>query len=67
MVFLPEACDHILTSPSENANHSEGLNGPTMSAFKQLARDNKVWLSIGGFHEKVHALCTYMSLIIFIY
>eukprot|EP00057_Strongylocentrotus_purpuratus_P033107 XP_790158.2 PREDICTED: nitrilase homolog 1 [Strongylocentrotus purpuratus] len=52
MVFLPEACDYIQRSPAESVEYAEDINGPTISAFKQLARDHKVWLSIGGFHEK---------------
>ena len=53
MVFLPEACDFIQKSAPESIHQSETTDGPTMMAFRQLARDNNVWLSIGGFHEKV--------------
>nr|XP_054752197.1 deaminated glutathione amidase-like [Lytechinus pictus] len=52
MIFLPEACDNIQRSPADSVNYAEGMDGPTMSAFKQLAKEHKVWLSIGGFHEK---------------
>ena len=28
---------------------AESLSGPTLKKYKQLALDNRVWLSLGGF------------------
>lgn len=34
---------------------AESLGGNTVSEYKSLARQNKVWLSVGGFHERLSA------------
>jgi len=52
MVFLPEAFDIIGSSRQETIDARESLNGPTISAYKQLAKKYNIWLSLGGFHEK---------------
>lgn len=36
-------------------NMAESLGGNTINEYKSLARQNKVWLSIGGFHERLSA------------
>lgn len=54
MVFLPEACDYIAKSKNQTIEMSEDIsNGPTINAFKVLATQHQVWLSLGGIHEKV--------------
>ncbi|XP_019764872.1 nitrilase and fragile histidine triad fusion protein NitFhit [Dendroctonus ponderosae] len=53
MVFLPEACDYISRNKDELIALSEPLDGPLMTAYKTLARSFNVWLSIGGFHQKL--------------
>ncbi|XP_039287303.1 deaminated glutathione amidase [Nilaparvata lugens] len=53
MIFLPEACDYIGESKEEVSNLSEPLDGPLMCRYKELAKTAKVWLSLGGIHEKV--------------
>ena len=50
VVFLPEAFDFIGTSSEETLQLSESLEGQTISAYKHLARELKVDLSLGGFH-----------------
>lgn len=52
MLFLPEASDYISTNASEMMNLAEPLDGPTVIAYKEIARTNKLWMSV-GVHEKV--------------
>lgn len=53
MLFFPEACDYIAESKPQSVEMAERLDGDLMSRFCQAARDNKLWLSVGGFHQKV--------------
>ncbi|KAK3593021.1 hypothetical protein CHS0354_005384 [Potamilus streckersoni] len=53
MVFLPEACDFIGQSKSDSFAMAEALDGSTISRYKSLAKELGVWLSLGGFHQKV--------------
>lgn len=53
MVFLPEACDFIGEKRSQIIENAEPLNGETVCSFCQMAKENKVWLSLGGILEKV--------------
>jgi len=53
MVFLPEACDFIGEKRSQFIESAEPLNGETVHSFRQMAKDHKVWLSLGGILEKV--------------
>ena len=53
VVFLPEAFDYIATCPDMSIGLAEPLDGPRMTKYRQLAKDNDIWLSLGGFHEKV--------------
>ena len=52
MVFLPEGFDYVSETPEQSMQLSEPLTGPTISAYRQLAKDNQLWLSLGGFHLK---------------
>lgn len=52
-IFLPECCDYVGTDRNETISLAESLSGETMEFYKKLARDNKVWLSLGGIHESV--------------
>ena len=52
MVFLPEACDYIAESNSQSLEMAEGIEGPSISNFRQLAKTHNIWISIGGFHNK---------------
>lgn len=52
MVFLPEACDYIGDSKTETLSMAEPLNGDVIKAFCTLAKENEIWLSIGGIHEQ---------------
>ncbi|PSN56183.1 hypothetical protein C0J52_01410 [Blattella germanica] len=54
MVFLPEACDYIGESKEETMLLAEPLDGPTVKSFCKMAKDNKIWISVGGVHEKCY-------------
>jgi hypothetical protein len=32
-------------------HHSEPLDGPTIRRLQSAAREHRIWLSLGGFHE----------------
>ncbi|XP_023345807.1 nitrilase and fragile histidine triad fusion protein NitFhit isoform X2 [Eurytemora carolleeae] len=52
MVFLPEAFDFIGESGAESLKLAQSLTGDTLRQFQDLAEKNKVWISLGGFHQK---------------
>lgn len=52
MVFLPECFDMICESREQTMANTEPIDGPTISSYRQLAKETKLWLSLGGFHEK---------------
>ncbi|KAH9504368.1 Nitrilase and fragile histidine triad fusion protein NitFhit [Bulinus truncatus] len=52
MVFLPEACDFIAESKQQSVEFSEPLTGHFIQQMKMAAVENKVWLSLGGYHQK---------------
>ncbi|XP_069701548.1 deaminated glutathione amidase-like isoform X1 [Periplaneta americana] len=53
MAFLPESCDFIGETRSQFVENAEDINGETMQSFRQMAKDNNIWLSLGGILEKV--------------
>lgn len=52
MIFLPECFDFIGTNKQEVIDTAETLDGPTVSKYCSLAKNLKVWLSLGGLHQK---------------
>lgn len=52
-VFLPECCDYVGGNVPETLKLAQTIDGDTMQFYRNLSKANKVWLSIGGFHEKV--------------
>lgn len=52
-VFFPECCDYVGSNRDETLKLSEPLTGPTVAQYKQLAKDNGLWLSMGGIHESI--------------
>mgnify|MGYP003729601669 CR=1 FL=1 len=52
MIFLPECFDFVGANRQETIEAAESLQGPTMSRYRDLARNLKVWLSLGGFHQQ---------------
>ena len=61
MVFLPESCDFIGESKAETVASAEPLDGEMIQKFQQMARENGVWLSLGGILEKVGMLVDSLS------
>ncbi|KAJ9586068.1 hypothetical protein L9F63_020265 [Diploptera punctata] len=53
MVFLPESCDFIGESKAETVASAEPLDGEMVQKFRHMAKENGVWLSLGGILEKV--------------
>lgn len=51
MMFFPECCDYVGNSKDESREMAEDFEGPLMTAYKSLAKEHQMWLSIGGFHE----------------
>jgi predicted amidohydrolase/diadenosine tetraphosphate (Ap4A) HIT family hydrolase len=52
MIFFPECADFIGRSKDEALKLAEPINGETMKTFRQLAENYKMWISVGGFHNK---------------
>lgn len=66
MIFLPEAFDYIEPDRTTSLYLAESIDGPLISNYKSLAKSLNVWLSLGGFHDKVKILRLYISLFFFI-
>jgi len=52
MTFLPECADYVSESRDQAIALAEPLEGPTVSRYRELAKSLKMWLSVGGYHEK---------------
>lgn len=52
MVFLPEACDYIAESKELSVRLAETLDGDLVSRYREVAKQNEMWVSIGGIHLK---------------
>ncbi|XP_046406454.1 glutaryl-CoA dehydrogenase, mitochondrial isoform X2 [Ischnura elegans] len=52
VVFLPEACDYLGKNVKEILALAEPLDGPTIRRYRKIAEEHKVWISLGGVHEK---------------
>ena len=53
IVFLPENFSFMGAWPGEAQAAAEPLDGPTMGRYVELARAERVWLSLGGFQERI--------------
>lgn len=52
MVFLPEAFDYIAENKEQSVKMSESLtDGSTIKNYQLIAKQDHVWLSLGGFHQ----------------
>lgn len=49
MIFLPECFSFLGDNSKQSVAVAEPLKGPIMQKYKQLAKDHKMWLSLGGF------------------
>jgi deaminated glutathione amidase len=52
LVCIPENFHYMPRTYEESIKAAEPLNGPILKKYKQLALDNRVWLSLGGFAER---------------
>mmetsp|Transcript_10068 Transcript_10068/g.19736 ORF Transcript_10068/g.19736 Transcript_10068/m.19736 type:complete len:312 (+) Transcript_10068:157-1092(+) len=53
-VCFPEAFEFMgRPGTKDSMDAAETLTGPTMSALQSIAREEAMWLSLGGFHEKL--------------
>ncbi|XP_039967403.1 nitrilase and fragile histidine triad fusion protein NitFhit [Bactrocera neohumeralis] len=52
-LFLPECCDFVGEHRKQTLELSEPLEGATMAQYKELAKTNKMWVSLGGIHESI--------------
>lgn len=53
---MPEASDYIASNREEANKLAEPLNGNVMSEYKKLAKSLNIWLSVGGFHERLEGV-----------
>ncbi|KAE9421207.1 hypothetical protein Angca_004095, partial [Angiostrongylus cantonensis] len=53
MVFFPECFDFVGRSKEENIALASEEQGPVMNRFRSFARQYGIWISLGGFHNKV--------------
>ena len=53
IAFLPEGFDFIGSNINTTLAQSETIDGPLIEKLKTLAVEKKIWLSLGGFHEKI--------------
>lgn len=53
MAFLPEGFDSLSESRQLAVESAELIDGPTITAYRKLARENRIWLSLGGFKLQV--------------
>ncbi|GAB4854884.1 Deaminated glutathione amidase, chloroplastic/cytosolic [Ancistrocladus abbreviatus] len=49
---FPESFSYISAEPGDSVEIAETLDGPIMKGYCALARDSKIWMSLGGFQEK---------------
>lgn len=62
MVFLPESFDYVSENKEMCLSLAHDVNGKIITELSQMAKELDIWLSLGGFHEKVHLLCTAFGL-----
>lgn len=51
VTFFPEACDYLADNKKDTIAMAQPLDGPTVTSYKEIARSNDMWLSLGGLHE----------------
>lgn len=49
MVFLPECFSFLGSNSGQSVEVAEPLGGPIMQKYKTLAKEQEMWLSLGGF------------------
>ena len=53
IVFFPECFSFIGAAAGEAQAVAEPLSGPILARYRNLAKQHSVWLSLGGFQERV--------------
>ncbi|XP_076753858.1 ntrilase and fragile histidine triad fusion protein NitFhit [Xylocopa sonorina] len=51
MAFFPEACDYLADNKKDIVAMAQPLDGSTVTSYKEIAKANNIWLSLGGLHE----------------
>ncbi|KZC07003.1 Nitrilase like protein 1 [Dufourea novaeangliae] len=51
IAFFPEACDYLADNKKDIVAMAQPLNGSTVASYKEIAKNNNIWLSLGGLHE----------------
>eukprot|EP01023_Acetabularia_acetabulum_P044643 TRINITY_DN4492_c0_g3_i1.p1 TRINITY_DN4492_c0_g3~~TRINITY_DN4492_c0_g3_i1.p1 ORF type:complete len:243 (-),score=28.50 TRINITY_DN4492_c0_g3_i1:522-1250(-) len=52
MLFLPECFAFLGSSSQQSLQMAEPLNGSLIQQYQSIARENSIWLSLGGFQRK---------------
>lgn len=52
MLCFPENFSYVSAKDGDSVKIAESLDGPIMQGYCSLARESKIWLSLGGFQEK---------------
>ena len=53
IIFFPECFSFIGAAAGEAQAVAEPLSGPILARYRELAKQHLVWLSLGGFQERV--------------
>jgi hypothetical protein len=53
MAFFPECFDYIGRNRDETISLAIEEDGQYINQFREVAREHRIWLSLGGFHNKV--------------
>lgn len=54
MAFLPEGFDSIEESKELAMEAAQSVDGDVISKYCEVAKSQQMWLSLGGFKEKVY-------------
>uniref|UniRef100_A0A7E4VXA6 Nitrilase and fragile histidine triad fusion protein NitFhit n=1 Tax=Panagrellus redivivus TaxID=6233 RepID=A0A7E4VXA6_PANRE len=54
MVFFPECSDYIGRSKDEALSLAEPVTSGAIKSFTEYAEKHKIWVSVGGFHNRKH-------------
>lgn len=52
LAFLPECFDFVCDNKQQAYEQAESIDGPLVGKYRKLAADFKIWLFLGGMHEK---------------
>ena len=52
LLCFPENFSYVGSKSGDILPISEPIDGPIMDKYRSLARDSRIWLSLGGFQER---------------